>query len=45
VIAKGLRGSSKGNPKIDDMLALFEVKFISSKELGLGPLQLMPMLE
>lgn len=45
VIAKGLKGSSKGNPKIDDMLALFEVKSISSKELGLGPLQLMPLME
>lgn len=45
VIAKGLRGSSKGNPKIDDMLALFEVRSISSKELGLGPLQLMPLME
>lgn len=45
VIAKGLRGSSKGNPKIDDMLALFEVQSISSKELGLGPLQLMPLME
>lgn len=45
VIAKGLRGSSKGNPKIDDMLALFEVRSISSKDLGLGPLQLMPLME
>jgi len=45
VIAKGLKGSSKGNPKIDDMLALFEVRAISSKDLGLGPLQLMPLLE
>jgi hypothetical protein len=27
------------------MLALFEVRSISEKELGLGPLQLMPYLE
>ncbi|GAB4231972.1 MAG: hypothetical protein Kow00121_60100 [Elainellaceae cyanobacterium] len=45
VVAMGLKGASRGNPKITDMLALFEARSISSKELGLGPLQLMPFLE
>jgi hypothetical protein len=45
VIAKGFRGETKGNPKLDDMLALFEVRAISSKELGLGALQLVPLLD
>ncbi|WAL60701.1 DUF6930 domain-containing protein [Thermocoleostomius sinensis] len=45
VIAKGFRGESKGNPKLDDMLALFEVRAISSKELGLGSLQLVSLLD
>lgn len=45
VIAKGLKGASRGNPQISDMLALFEAKSISSKELGLGSLQLVPYLE
>lgn len=41
VIARGLKGASKGNPQISDMMALFEARSISSKELGLGSLQLM----
>jgi hypothetical protein len=45
VIAKGSKGAARGNPQIGDMLALFEVRSISEKELGLGPLQLMPYLE
>ncbi len=39
VIAKGLTGSSRGNPSIKDMVALFEVRAISSDELGLGTLE------
>ncbi|HEY9700566.1 MAG TPA: hypothetical protein V6D10_25145 [Trichocoleus sp.] len=45
VIARGLKGSSKGNPQFNDMMALFEARCISSKELGLGSLQLIPSLE
>jgi hypothetical protein len=45
VIAKGSKGAAKGNPQLSDMVALFEVRAISEKELGLGPLQLMPYLE
>ncbi len=43
VIAKGLMGASRGQPQFKDMIALFEVRWVSAKELGLGPLQLMPM--
>jgi hypothetical protein len=45
VVAKGFRGQTKGNPGLDDMLALFEARAIPSKELGLGALQLVPLLE
>jgi hypothetical protein len=45
VIAKGSKGAAKGNPQLSDMVALYEVRAISDKELGLGPLQLMPYLE
>lgn len=45
VIAKGLKGASRGNPQLSDMMALFETRSISAKELGLGSLQLMPYLE
>jgi hypothetical protein len=45
VIAKGLKGNSRGAPQLNDMMALFEVRAISDKELGLGRLQLMPFLE
>jgi hypothetical protein len=39
VIAKGLTGASRGNPSVKDMVALFEVRAISSDELGLGTLE------
>lgn len=45
VIARGLKGSSRGNPQLNDMMALFEARSISESELGLGSLQLMPYLE
>lgn len=45
IIARGLKGASRGNPQLNDMMALFETRFISDKELGLGSLQLMPYLE
>ncbi|MBW4658667.1 MAG: hypothetical protein KME15_08335 [Drouetiella hepatica Uher 2000/2452] len=45
VIAKGFTGASKGNPEFADMLALFEARSVSSEDLGLGSLQLMPYFE
>jgi hypothetical protein len=45
VIARGLKGSSRGNPGFNDMMALFEARSLSAKELGLGPLELMPQFE
>lgn len=40
IIAKGLTGSTRGNPQFKDMMALFETRALSPKELGLGTLQL-----
>jgi len=40
IIAKGLTGASRGNPQFKDMLALFEARSLTAKELGLGTLQL-----
>ncbi|MEB3357519.1 MAG: hypothetical protein VKK04_12395 [Synechococcales bacterium] len=45
IIARGLKGASRGNPKLTDMMALFEVRSLSSEDLGLGPLQLVPRIE
>jgi hypothetical protein len=45
IIAKGLTGSSRGNPQLRDMMAVFEARSLSPKDLGLGTLQLMPQLE
>ncbi|MGF1539726.1 MAG: hypothetical protein ACFCU5_04625 [Pleurocapsa sp.] len=44
-IAMGAKGGSRGNPQPKDMLAIFEIKAINSKELGIGMLQLMPNFE
>ena len=44
IVAKGLTGSSRGNPKLLDMMALFEGRSVSPQDLGLGTLQLMPQL-
>ncbi|MEM9924033.1 MAG: hypothetical protein AAF915_09825 [Cyanobacteria bacterium P01_D01_bin.50] len=44
IIARGLTGASRGNPQIPDMMALFEARYLSPKELGVGTLQLMPQL-
>ncbi|AFZ14860.1 hypothetical protein Cri9333_4055 [Crinalium epipsammum PCC 9333] len=41
IIAKGLTGAARGNPQPKDMIALFETRSLSVKELGLGLLQLM----
>lgn len=39
LIARGLTGASRGNPQLQDMMALFETRSLSVKELGLGTLQ------
>jgi hypothetical protein len=44
IIAKGLTGSARGNPQLRDMMALFEARSLSPKDLGIGTLQLMPHL-
>ncbi|MBD2447778.1 hypothetical protein H6G76_11440 [Nostoc sp. FACHB-152] len=44
IIAKGLTGSARGNPQLRDMVALFEARSLSPKDLGLGTLQLMPQI-
>lgn len=43
IISKGITGASRGQPQYKDMMALFEVRSVPPKELGIGPLQLMPM--
>lgn len=45
VIAKGFKGSNRGNPGLNDMMALYEVRSISAQDLGLGPLELTPQFE
>lgn len=45
VIAMGITGASQGNPQLKDMMALFEVRSVSSQDLGLGPLQLVSSLD
>ncbi|MDX2228057.1 MAG: hypothetical protein NW220_00375 [Leptolyngbyaceae cyanobacterium bins.349] len=40
IIAKGLTGAARGNPQFKDMMAIFEAKALSAKDLGLGTLQL-----
>jgi hypothetical protein len=45
IIAMGLTGASRGNPKPRDMMAFFEARSLSAQELGLGMLQLMPQFE
>jgi len=42
IVAMGATGNSRGNPKIKDMMGLLEAKVISSQQLGMGVLQLMP---
>lgn len=45
IVAKGLTGATRGNPQPRDMMAFFEAKALSARELGLGMLQLMPQFE
>jgi hypothetical protein len=39
VIAKGMKGASRGNPKVTDMLALYEVVALQPEALGIGVLE------
>ncbi len=45
IIARGLMGASRGQPQLRDMMALFEGRSLSAKDLGIGMLQLMPQFE
>ncbi len=45
IIARGLMGASRGQPQLRDMMALFEARSLSPKDLGIGTLQLMPQFE
>jgi hypothetical protein len=45
IVAKGLTGASRGNPQPRDMMAFFEARSLSAKDLGLGMLQLMPQFK
>lgn len=45
IIARGLMGASRGQPKLRDMMALFEARSLDSTDLGIGTLQLMPQFE
>jgi hypothetical protein len=45
IVAMGVTGASRGNPKPRDMMALFEARSLSATELGLGMLRLMPQFE
>jgi hypothetical protein len=42
LVAKGATGASRGNPKLQDMMAFFETKCLDAKELAMGVLQLLP---
>ncbi|HAC62018.1 MAG TPA: hypothetical protein DCF68_00420 [Cyanothece sp. UBA12306] len=45
IVAMGVTGSSRGNPQVPDMLALFEAKSLDPKTLAMGVLQLMPQFD
>lgn len=42
IIAKGLTGAARANPQLNDMMALFVARSLSSQDLGLGLLELIP---
>ncbi|MGB5593495.1 MAG: hypothetical protein WBM32_17655 [Crocosphaera sp.] len=42
VVAMGVTGSSRGNPNLKDMLAVFEAQYLDPKALAMGMLRLMP---
>lgn len=45
IIARGLTGASRGNPQFNDMMAFFEARSLSAKDLGMGTLQLIPQFD
>ena len=45
IIARGLTGSSRGNPQLKDMMALFEVQNLAPEDLGLGTLKLVEEMQ
>ncbi len=45
LIAMGVTGKAKGQPELRHMLAYFETKFLTSQELGLGPLRMATNLD
>ena len=45
VIARGLKGASRGNPQLKDLLGLFEVRSRSASDLNMGILQLLPQVD
>ncbi|MCL1471768.1 DUF6930 domain-containing protein [Argonema antarcticum] len=45
LIARGLMGASRGNPQLQDMMALFEARSLSHQDLGLGTLQRMLQID
>ncbi|MCL1466380.1 DUF6930 domain-containing protein [Argonema galeatum] len=45
LITRGLMGASRGNPQLQDMMALFEARSLSHQDLGLGTLQRMLQID
>ncbi len=45
IIAMGVTGSSKGNPQINDMLALIETKALTANDFDIGTLTMMMSFE
>lgn len=45
VVAMGVTGSSRGNPQLSDMMAVFEAKSLDADALAMGMLRLMPQFE
>lgn len=45
IVSMGAKGKNRGNPQLNDMLALFETKAMSGEELGMGILELLPHFE
>lgn len=43
LIAMGLTGAARGNPQLKDMMGLFEVRSLSTEDLGLGVLRRLPI--
>jgi hypothetical protein len=45
IIAMGVTGASRGEPRPKDMMAVFGAKFLEPQDLGLSVLQLMPQFD